>query len=366
MPRILDRIDAAAGRTPAVLETAVDYDQQAPPPPALIGPDGTYNAGWFPRFDGRINLDDSGAFDLALQAWFHVGIDAGRHLIVVNLADLHKASNTAVLVWDRVTGRLVTGSETDLGPVRSVTWSPDARHFHDEGRGSFLLVDNDDECFELSMHVGGLHLTVVARHALGPPYVQVTRFQRGRGSLQWYGNLVVEQGLLVVDGKVIPLPPGSLGHYDRTVGHQRGIQAWNWLAFNGTATHRASGRQAQLGLQFAQDRAAARPAVDHRKRMVWLDGVLRKLPAGAFEYTVLDPTTGATGPWRVHSVEAGPGAYDLHFQPRFVRREGRHRLLVHAVLAQHYGDVSGSIWVEGEEWRVDSLPAVAEESHLEL
>lgn len=61
MPRIIDTLDHAVGRTPDFVDTGVDYLRQVPPPDKLVGEDGTYNAGWFPSFDGAFNFGDSSA-----------------------------------------------------------------------------------------------------------------------------------------------------------------------------------------------------------------------------------------------------------------------------------------------------------------
>ena len=366
MPRLIDMLDVAAGRTPEILDDPLDYLVQRPSPPKLIGEDQRYAAGWLDRFDGELNLEASGAFDLALQRWFHLTLDTPDHYIVANVADLGKASNTALLVCDKATGDIREASLTDLGPQGDIETSDDLRTFRDLGRHSFIKVDAQDQRFEFSVHAQDLHLSGTARHALGPPFVQITRFHRGRGSLQWYGNLRIEHATLTLGERVIPLPPDALGAYDRTVGHQRGIQNWNWIALSGPATDVDSGEVLPIGIQVAVDRAGARPMVRSKKHVLWLDGRVRKVPTAAFDYEITDPDTRATGPWRVTSEPGEQTALDLTFTPKFQRRERRRAVVVRADFNQYYGPVHGTVTVDGRTLRLDGVFAVVEDSLLEL
>jgi hypothetical protein len=106
MPRIIDRLDAAVGRTPAELDLHIDYTRQVPSPAALISPEGTYNAGWFERFDGAYNFADSSAFTMALNRFFHVTLDTPDHYLVWNIADFGRAGNVACRWWRRPLGAL--------------------------------------------------------------------------------------------------------------------------------------------------------------------------------------------------------------------------------------------------------------------
>ena len=88
MPRIIDALDAAVGRTPEYLDDDVDYLALQPAPPALIGSSQRYVAGWFEHFNGALNFEDTQALRLSLQCWVHLSIDTPEHFIVLNLADL--------------------------------------------------------------------------------------------------------------------------------------------------------------------------------------------------------------------------------------------------------------------------------------
>lgn len=372
MPRLLDRLDAATGLVPEFLDADVDYLERRPPPPQLVDAEGHYNAGWYERFDGALNLDDSMALDGALQRWLHLTLNAPDHFIVLNLADMGKASNTAVLVVDKATGTFREASLTGLGPAGHVSVSDDARRFVDAHHASMARFHGEDDArLSFSMHAEGLHVTGVARRAIGPTFVQVTRYQRGRGSLQWYGNLELEAGILTLDDRVIPLPPGTLGTFDRTVGHQRGIQAWNWLAVAGQARCAETGRVVPIGIQVARDRPGARPRVESKKHAVWLEGELHKIPTAAFAYDIVDEGERTTSDWRLTSPSANsaapePAWLDLTFRPRFHRRELKRLLIAKTDFNQYYGEVEGRLRVQGRTWELLPTFAVTEESWLEL
>jgi hypothetical protein len=372
VPRLIDRLDAAAGRTPEFLDLDVDYLTRRRSPARLIDDQGHYNAGWYEAFDGRINLGDSSAFDAALQRWFHVTLDTPDHFVVMNLADMGRASNTALMVVDKASGGISEASLTGLGPANQVEVCGEARAFRDPPTASFIRVEPDGDALAFSVHADHLHLSGLARVALGPPLVQVTRFHRGRGALQWYGNLSVVSATLTVGDRVIALPPGTLGTFDRTVGHQRGIQSWHWIAAAGHARDCGSGERVALGLQVARDQPAARPRVESKKYAVWVDGALHKVPTAAFDYALLDPADRQTGPWRVTSPPPdgtqGPAesSFDLTFEPQRHRREQRRLLIARTDFNQYYGLVSGQVRVAGRVFELEPTFAVTEDSLLEL
>ncbi|MCB9761411.1 MAG: DUF2804 family protein [Alphaproteobacteria bacterium] len=367
MPRILDMIDhSVLGRTPEQLDLDIDYLARKPGPRCLIADDGTYNAGWFESFDGELNFDQSSAFNLALHRWFHLSVDTPERFIVCNIADFYKGGNTAVLVADKRTGAFNAPSRTYMGPQNDITATPDGLRFIDPASHSFLATTADNGVFTFSVHADDVHLSGQGRLAVGPPFVHVTRFHRGRGSLQFYGAFELEHGTLVMGDEVIPLPAGALGTFDRTLGHQRGLQAWNWIAATGYATHAASGRRALICVQVARDREMARPVVLSRKYVVWVDDQVRKVPEAAFHYDVTDEDTRETGPWHIHSAERGESWLDLHFTPRFHRRESRSAVVLVADFNQYYGEVSGQVCLDGELWELEPTFAVAEESLLQV
>ena len=366
MPRLIDMLDAAVGRAPALVDHSVNYLVRQPGPEAIIGEDGTYNAGWFEDFTGRFNFDDSSAFDMAMHRWFHGALDTPKHFIVWNLADFSRAGNTAVLVAYKDSGRFEHASLTRLFNLNDVTVDGPHRHFHDPNTHSFTRVDEDEDRFTFSMHADHIHLSGEARRVLGPPMIQSTRFHRGRGSLQWYGCFQLEHGTLTVGDEVIRLPKGSYGTYDRTMGHQRGLQGWNWVATVGQAVD-PDGNTLPMGIQVARDvDGRAVPVVVSRKYVVWVGGQVLKVPEARFTYQTNDQRE--TGPWRIHSHDGaieGDGM-DLTFTPGFHRREERAAGLLRADFNQYYGQVEGTVVVGGRRYTLQPTFAVTEDSLLEL
>ena len=363
MPRLIDKIDAAIGGTPEHLELDVDYLQQRPCPPVLIDADGHYTPGWFDDWTGVLNFQDGYALDIAFHRFFHLTLDTPRHFLVWNIADFQRAGNTALLVCDKATGRFEKSSVQMVFPRNPIRVSPDARHFTDTASRSFIRADEAGS-IHFSMHCEHLHLQGVAEPAIGPTFVQCTRYQRGRGSLQWYGALRLRFGTLTVGDDVWNLPEGSLGTMDRTIGHQRGMQNWCWIASAGPARSVETGRDALLALQIARDGPRARPQVASRKHIVWLDGRVTKIPTASFQFT--RDEQGASGPWEIRSQPGEDSGFDLHLEPRFHRREQAHGWLVHADFNQHYGPLVGRVRVHGETWELRDHFAVAEDVLLEL
>ncbi len=367
MPRLIDKLDAAAGRTPEFLDDGTDYLVRQDPPEQLIGADGTYRTGWFEAVPPDLNLAESSAFDLAFQQWFHLSFETAEHFVVLNIAHLSKAGNTAVLVCDKATGAFEHASLTQILRGNDITVGPRGGRFHDPDTGSFISVSDSEERVQFSVHAEGLSAVGEARRILGPPLIQSTGFHRGRGSFQRYGNLEVVHGTLALRDRVLALPPGSLGSFDRTMGHQRGEQNWNWVAAVGHARCEATGERGRLGIQIARDRELARPVVIARKYAVWTEHALHKVPDAAFHYTIDDPETRASeSPWHIRTPDPGEDWVDLSFTPRFHRREHRFLWLMKADFSQYYGDLTGRVRVGGRTWALEPMFAVTEESLLEL
>ena len=335
----------------------------------MIGEDERYHAGWFERFDGSFNFEDTRALPRALQAWVHLSIDAPDHFIILNLADLAKAGQTAILVADKESGEFRHAAVTRMFTRNQVKLSERYSHFRDVATGSMVRTDVDHDRWHFSVHAEDVHLVGTARRVGGPPFTQVTRFQRMRGSLQRYGNVAIEHAVLSIGGRVIPIPAGTLGTFDHTVGHQRGLQNWNWVASVGRARCEQTGETSVLGVQVAKDRPLARPVVQSHKQVVWVDDQLHKIPSAEFAYTYTAAADKETGPWQIRSTPGGADQgrwLDLTFEPRFHRRERKSVVLVDADFNQYYGTLRGRIGVAGQTWVLDDFFAVCEESLLEL
>jgi len=337
----------------------VTYGELRPPPPRLVEA-GEYVGGWYPAWEAPLDLSGSRAPANRVQRWFHVQLTDRRFFVVINLADLGRGGNHALLVLDRHTGRFHEHSVTRLrvpleGLLRRerVRASPDHRVFSDPPTGSFVAQSPDDTELELAVHAGPLH---VHAHATleAEAAVQVSAYPRGFGSLQWWGNLRLEEGLLQLGRETHRLQPGSPGAYDRTVGHRRRVQHWNWLCCNGVAT--SDGREVPVAIHAARDRERATPRRDVQKCFVWIDGRLHKGRGLRFEYDVLE------APWRI----AFEGA-DLRLEPSRHRHEHR-RIpgLLHVDFHQLYGALSGTLEHEGCTYTLRDAFAVAEQSFLRI
>ena len=345
------------------------YTALKPGPDTLIGADERYRAGWFERFDGDFNFQDTRALPISFQGWVHLSLDTPEHFIVLNLADLGKAGQTALLVADKQSRAFRHAAETRMFGRNQVVLSDSYRRFQDGATHSMVATDASHQHWRFSVHAEDVHLVGTATRVGGPPLTQVTRFQRMRGSLQRFGNLAIEHAVLSIGDRVIPIPSGTLGTFDHTVGHQRGLQNWNWLAAVGMARCHETGEESLLGVQVAKDRPLARPVVQSQKYAVWVNDQLFKIPSAHFSYGYTDAEAKETGPWRIHSTEEGtdPARWlDLHFQPHFHRRERRSVVLVDADFNQYYGDLSGRVRAGGKTWIVEDFFAVCEESLLEL
>jgi hypothetical protein len=122
-----------------------------------------------------------------------------------------------------------------------------------------------------------------------------------------------------------------------------------------------------LGVQVHRDHPdRARPVVRSLKYAVWLDGQLRKLPDAAFEPGVQNEATRESGPWRLVNPSGDGDGVELTFTPRFHRRETKTAWLIDADFNQYYGEVEGTLTLDGERWRVLPTFAVMEDSRLEM
>ncbi|MEL6182222.1 MAG: DUF2804 family protein, partial [Myxococcota bacterium] len=162
----------------------------------------------------------------------------------------------------------------------------------------------------------------------------------------------------------IDLPVGTLGAYDRTVGHRRPIQNWNWLAAVGQGRDTATDEPVVVSLIASTDQERARPRVVAHKNNVWIDGQHLKLPEMRFDYTVHDPKTWDTGPWTLTS-HSSKGTLDLTFLPEYRRREQpRIPLLTDVDFNQYYGYLSGQITALGRTVAVDGMFGLVEDSWM--
>ena len=341
---------------------AIDYLTMRTPSPRLILPNGRYDAGWFDDFKGELNVERSSAGRWRFQRWLHIHFDTGRYFVAANVAHMSLAGNTSIVALDRETGRFHEASRTRMLWRNPVEVDPEMERFLDTESGSSIAMTRDGVAFDIRLD--GLRFEGTAEAVFERPFSQVTRYHGGAGTLQWWGNLSLDRATLTLDGQARALPPGALGAYDRSVGHRRPIQNWNWLAAVGQARDAETGEPVVLSLLASTDQALARPRISASKNNVWIDGQHLKLPEMTFRYDVIDADTWDTGPWTLTS-QAPNARLALRFTPQHRRRERRHTpLLVDVDFNQYYGPLSGRVEARGRVLEVDGMFGLVEDSWM--
>ena len=339
-----------------------NYRQISSSPEKMIE-QGRYVAGWFESFDGLINVADAGPGAGRLSSWLHVTFDTPTHFVGAHLADMGIAGHTAVLIVEK---------EREIAHDRSkksMLWKKKMRidegftRFEDLRSDSFIAMTPTGGV-ELNVSTSGLSIQARAEPAFCAPFVQTTAQPGAKGSLQWWGNLQLVEGVAIKDGHRIELPQGAFGAYDRTIGHRASIQNWNWLSTSGVATGLDSGQLVPFSMQMAKDGPRSKPPVDGHKTTIWVGDTMVKLPAITFEYERLD-SDNRTGAWVIATEEGGASGMRLTFTPRFKRREtGAIPMVYQADFNQYYGVISGEFWLPEGRYVVDDVFALTEDSYL--
>ena len=349
---------------PPRFEQRTDYLTLAEPPARLIDEDGRYRPGWYPAFEGELNVDQVRAGGRRFQRWFHLHFDTDRYFVVTNIAHLNLGGNVALLVLDKETGEFYEAAETRMLWRNQIRVDAGCRRFDDGATGSFVELSADGQTVRFHIICGGLGFRGVAKALFQRPYVQCTQYHRGTGSLQWWGNLVIEKAALTLESEVISLPSGAWGGYDRTVGHRRPVQNWNWVAAIGCGVDAETGEPVSYALSAATDQSRALPRADVAKHSLWIDGEQHKLPELRFEYEITDAETRDTSAWRLR-CESTRGAVDLTIEPRFRRRERKRTPLLYDVdFNQYYGDLRGRVGAGGRTVIIEDGFALAEDAWL--
>jgi len=349
----------------SVDNSADDYLTLRSGPAQLVDDDGVYIGGWWDDFDGTINRDTAQGADGAWKGWIHLNLTTDRYFISSNLADLNSAANTALLIVDRETGEIDSVSINDTFGDKEMTAADDFSEVTNDGNGSTMRMDGTDGLsFALNADALTMEGSATARLA---PFVQTSRYHDGYGSLQWWGNVEADAGTTFTIGDEVIDLSGALGTYDRTLGHRRTHQNWNWLSAIGTATRDADGEAVAVSLLMAKDRELARPIVEVQKYNVWVGDTLSKLPALEFEYEYTDEDEKETGDWRIYTPTDDGDWVDLSFEPEYHRRDQEDYLwFVHTDFNQYYGSLSGSMSIDGELYTIESIFALTEDSLLIL
>ena len=329
------------------------------PPPTLIDDQGQYQGGWYNGPIETLNTEASTGPPGDFKRFLHVQFDDPDWFVVGNIADMGSASNVALLAVEKATGTFHDVSLSGLFADNRVEVNPAHTRFTDPTTHSTLTLE--DGALTMDLHAEGLDLVGTASPAFDALFTQVTRFHPGHGSYQTWGIVSVDALTLTVDGQDIALAPGSFGAYDRTLGHQRRAQSWNWLATAGMATDVDTGDVVPFALQFGKDREDARPQVEGLKYPAWAGEDFGKVTEVDFDYTA-DPETRETGEWRITGPEV-----DLRFVPEHHRRERVGQIwIAETDFNQYYGTLSGTFTLAGRTWQVDEVFAVCEESLIRL
>ena len=252
----------AACGVPVVDNSADRYLEMRPGPEAMVDTDGNYVGGWWSDWTGEINPEDASAPASALKGWIHLSFDLDDYFVVTNIADLGKASNTALLVVDKTTGELHDVSLRYAFGDNQLQVSPTWDEMSNPADGSSATI-HDDGTIDFAIHAEELSFEGTAS-VLTPEYIQTTRSVPGYGWLQWYDNLEIVEATLDLGDGPIDVPAGTLGAMDHTIGHRSTIQNWNWLSLIGEATNEV-GDTALISLQMARDQEGANPKIDALK-----------------------------------------------------------------------------------------------------
>ena len=339
-----------------------DY-QQIQPSPAKMIDQGKYVAGWFESFDGQFNVKDAGPGAGRLSSWLHVTFDTPTHFVGAHLADMAIAGHAAVLIVEKERSIAHDRSKKSILWKKKMRIDENFSRFEELRSGSMIAMTSTGGV-ELDVKASGLRLQAKAEPAFCAPFVQTTAQPGAKGSLQWWGNLRLVEGVATKDGERIDLPAGALGAYDRTIGHRASIQNWNWLSTSGVATSVDTGKMVPFSMQMSKDGPRSRPPVDGHKTTTWVGDTMLKLPPITFDYE-RKGTDNETGPWTITSVQELDSGMNLVFTPRFKRREmGAIPMVYQADFNQYYGVVNGEFWTSEGRYRVEDVFALTEDSYL--
>lgn len=344
------------------------YDTMVSPPATLLA-DGRYLPGWFSEEPARLNtFDNAEAGWRRLHRWFFLHFDSPDYFIGANIADLRLGGNVGIIVLDKRTGHFEVAERTALLLNNKVAISDDCRAFCDPTSGSYIRMLEDAEGptggVEFGLFVGDTRLVGQASAQFARPFVQSTRLGDALGTFQVWGNLRLEAATLTLNDTEIVLPSGSHGAFDRSLGHRRLLENWNWVATCGEA--RRGSDTVPFALHAALDRSGARPIVDAHKFVLWLGDEMVKVDDLRFDYDYLDEAERKTSAWRIHSRRTeGKPWVDLRFDPDFHRRDlKRIPLILNVDHSQYFGNLNGQVCAGGEICEVVDVFATVEDSMM--
>ena len=364
---------ACAPPTPASIDTTADgYLERRESPSTIVDSRGVYRGGWYESFTGAFNQSAAAGNAYNLKSWLHVNIDDPRYYVVFQMVRTDFAGNIAVIVTDKQTGEFHSEDLVQMFS-KSLTCDPAVTTLSDPETGSSMsLVDGK---LEFDVKANGLRVKGKATEFLQPPLTQIHRFHDGYGALGVWGNVRLDEGTITIAGQEKTLTPGSLGLYDRTVGHQRTTLHWNYVATSGRARSRATGEVRTFAVQGAIDLPRSRPLANTRNHGFWVEGRFAKVEELRFEYETLEGGKDF-GPWHVFTPLASgrTARVDLTISPPpgfeklFHRRNQSADLwIVERDFHQIYGVVTGTLELDGVTWDVEpNAWALAEQALVVL
>lgn len=350
---------AACAPVPDTIDTTADrYLERRPSPDAIVDAQGRYNGGWYERFSGDFNQAHAAGDAYNLKSWLHLNIDDPRYYVVFQMVRTDIAGNIAVVVTDKQTGEFLSEDVVQTFSD-SLTCDAAATSFTDPVTGSHITLT--DGAFDFDVNANGLEVRGTASEVLTPAYTQIHRFNDGYGALGIWGNVTLTEGTVTLNGEAHTLTPGSLGLYDRTVGHQRTTLNWNYVATSGRARSRTSGEVRTFSVVGAIDRPRSRPMVDTKNHGFWLGDRFTKVEELKFDYET-DASTGDFGPWHVFTPAAAGRTARVDVQigppPGFERlfhrvNKSADLWILERDFHQVYGVVTGTLELDGETWDIE-------------
>ena len=341
-----------------------DYSNRIPGPASIIDSQGYYIPGWFDTFEGAHNFEDASGPDKRFQKWIHVHFETKRFFVVANIAHMGLGGNVAVLLHDKKTGKTEKASATRYLMTNRISCDSTHSQFEDSHSGSWIHI-HPNGSIEFDVRAKTLALQGRAVTTLGKPFIQSTVYSPGMGTLQWWGNLCLEHGNVKHGNETIALEPGSLGAYDRTVGHRPQEQNWNWVSAVGQAVDEASDETVTFSLQVSKEKEKANPRVHSQKYNLWLNETHTKFDDLTIDYTP-DPQSRETGKWRILGVGKND-SLNLSFRPHFHRREQKWLPgLLDIDFNQYYGTLSGRLVRGDKAYHIHKVFTVCEDSRMEI
>jgi len=335
-------------------------------PPTLVDEAGNYRPGWFEESPKDLNLASLGTALKRFHRWFFIHFDTKDYFVGANLIDLFHGGNAGVVFLDKESGEFKVESDSALFFMNGVEIDSSCRRFTDKRSGSRLEISDDDRRLEFDIRCKTMHLRGVAEEIFARPFIQSTAFHSGHGALQSWGNLRLAEGELKVGRRWISIDGGTLGAYDRSLGHRRPLENWNWIASCGRVKAAETGKEELFALHAARDRSFAQPQVEARKYSLWLGDAHLKLADLRFEYLYSDRSKRKTGEWTISSPRRpGYPSLNLKFIPRYQRRDA-HRIpcVFNVDHSQYFGELSGDVYLNDKRYVVSDVFATTEDSMM--